>query len=59
MYDDHYSNTIISTYSFNTWFICLFCLTAALATVTPSFVTFGAPNGCSMTTFRPWAREKK
>mmetsp|Transcript_45887 Transcript_45887/g.129833 ORF Transcript_45887/g.129833 Transcript_45887/m.129833 type:complete len:244 (+) Transcript_45887:1230-1961(+) len=26
----------------------------ALATVTPSFVTFGAPKDCSMTTFRPF-----
>mmetsp|Transcript_91933 Transcript_91933/g.256109 ORF Transcript_91933/g.256109 Transcript_91933/m.256109 type:complete len:227 (+) Transcript_91933:1061-1741(+) len=34
-------------------FICLFLNSIALATVTPSFVTFGAPKLCSITTFRP------
>mmetsp|Transcript_118000 Transcript_118000/g.280103 ORF Transcript_118000/g.280103 Transcript_118000/m.280103 type:complete len:215 (+) Transcript_118000:973-1617(+) len=32
---------------------CLFLNSIALATVTPSLVTFGAPKLCSMTTFRP------
>mmetsp|Transcript_51738 Transcript_51738/g.160291 ORF Transcript_51738/g.160291 Transcript_51738/m.160291 type:complete len:236 (-) Transcript_51738:7-714(-) len=35
-------------------FIILFLNSMALATVTPSFVTFGAPKLCSMTTFRPF-----
>mmetsp|Transcript_96672 Transcript_96672/g.298032 ORF Transcript_96672/g.298032 Transcript_96672/m.298032 type:complete len:215 (-) Transcript_96672:74-718(-) len=34
-------------------FIILLLNSIALATVTPSFVTFGAPKLCSMTTFRP------
>eukprot|EP00438_Fugacium_kawagutii_P002358 Skav200987 [mRNA] locus=scaffold991:28880:35731:- [translate_table: standard] len=32
---------------------CLFLNSMALATVTPSLVTFGAPKLCSMTTLRP------
>lgn len=30
----------------------------AFATVTPSFVIFGEPNCCSITTFRPWQTER-